>query len=38
MSLDILHWWTYFEPIQYMFMATIVLGLIKCIKYLMIRR
>lgn len=36
-NLDILTQWIQLDYIQYMIMATVLLGLIKCLKYLLIR-
>ena len=38
MNLEALELWIENDLIQYLFMATIVLGLINCIKYLMERK
>lgn len=38
MNIEILTKWVEFEPIKYLIIGTSLLGLIKCIKQLIIRR
>lgn len=38
MYIDMISEWIKLEYIQYLIMATIVLGLFKCLKFLLVRR